>query len=360
MRKLRFVIMHVGDGVHTGESLNISGDFAFDRGEWCDNRRMSGGSEPAVVEVRSTPEVSEREAFEQWEAAVAQAYVPLVVTPVAPGEFRARIVHSSFADIEVSTVAATGQRISRIPRLIHEPDEPYLFATVTTHGRGWLEQDGRVGEMADGGLMLYVSSRPFTAHFEHSWAVSVVQVPLAQVVVAAGIPADRLPTAVRLPPVGAAGIVGRFFCGLARLQHSDPMEAAILARHGTGLLASVVQLAAGEMPHEEPGQALAKQRALGFLERNYTDPALTVEQVAAACSVSRRTLYRLFEDGEDGVAAMLRRLRIEHAVALIRTDPARPLLSIARAAGFVSERQFYRAFKRETGMTPGEFRLRHA
>ncbi|GAB4583254.1 helix-turn-helix domain-containing protein [Nocardia sp. IFM 10818] len=317
---------------------------------------MSGGSGPAVVEVCTTPEVSEKEAFEQWEAAVAQAYVPMVVTPVRRGEFRARIVQSRFDDIDVSTVSATGQQISRIPGLIHEPEEPVLFASITTHGHGWLEQDGRVGEMADGGLMLYVSSRPFTAHFEQSWGVVAVQVPLAEVVGASGVSSDRLPTAVRFPPDGAAGIVGRFFCGLAQLQHTSPDQAAVLARHGTGLLASVVQLAAGELPREAPGQALTKQRALAFIQRNYADPALTVDHVAHACSVSRRTLYRLFEQGEDGIAALLRRLRVERALALIRTDPARPLLSIARSSGFVSERQFYRAFKREMGMTPGEFR----
>ncbi|MEU0540274.1 helix-turn-helix domain-containing protein [Nocardia sp. NPDC005978] len=321
---------------------------------------MSGGSDPAVVDVRSTPEVSEQQAFEQWEAAVAQAYVPLVVTPVRPGEFRARIVQSRFDDMDISTVTATGQHISRLPRLIHEPDEPYLFASITTQGSGWLEQDGRVGEMANRGLMLYVSSRPFTAHFEQNWGVVAVQVPLSRVVRASGVPSDRIPTAVRFPPEGAAGIVGRFFCGLAQLQQTAPDQAAVLARHGTGLLASVVQLAAGETPHEEAGQALARQHALTYIQRHFADPGLTVDDVAAACSVSRRTLYRLFEEGDDGVAAVLRRLRIERALALIRTDQTRPLLSIARASGFVSERQFYRAFRREMGMTPGEFRTEYA
>ncbi|WP_067561719.1 helix-turn-helix domain-containing protein [Nocardia acidivorans] len=321
---------------------------------------MSGGLEPAVVEVRSMPEVSEQETFEQWEAAVARAYVPLVVTPVRSGDFRARIVQSRFDDMDVSTVTASGQHITRIPRLIHEPEEPILFATVTTHGRGWLSQDGRVGEMADGGLMLYVSSRPFTAHFDQNWGVVAVQVPLSQVVGASGVASDRLPTAVRFPPEGAAGIVGRFFCGLAQLQYTAPEQAAVLARHGTGLLASVVQLAAGDVPHDEPGQVLTKQQALAYIQQHYADPGLTVDRVAAACAVSRRTLYRMFEDGGDGLAVLLRRMRIERALALIRTDPTRPLLSIARAAGFVSERQFYRAFKREIGMTPGEFRTVHA
>ncbi|MGW4246239.1 helix-turn-helix domain-containing protein [Nocardia sp. NPDC004722] len=321
---------------------------------------MRGGATPAVVEVRSTPEVSQQETFEEWEAVVAAAYVPLVVTPVRAGEFRARIVQSRFDGIDVSMVTASGQHLSRIPRLIHQPEEPILFASVTTHGHGWLEQDGRVGELADGGLTLHVSSRPFSAHFEQSWGVVAVQVPLAEVVSASGVPSDRIPTAMRFPPDGAAGIVGRFFCGLAQLQYGAPDQAAELAKHGTGLLASVVQLAAGDLPRDEPARALAKQRALGYIQSNYADPELTIDQVAGACSVSRRTLYRLFEQGEDGVAAMLRRMRVERALALIRTDPTRPLLSVARASGFVSERQFYRAFKRETGMTPGEFRTHRA
>ncbi|MGW4529463.1 helix-turn-helix domain-containing protein [Nocardia sp. NPDC004340] len=321
---------------------------------------MRGGVEPSVMEVRSTPEVSQQKTFEEWEAVVAAAYVPLVVTPVRSGEFRARIVQSRFDGIDVSMVTASGQHLSRIPQLIHDPEEPVLFACITTHGHGWLEQDGRVGELADGGLTLHVSSRPFSAHFEQSWGVVAVQVPLAEVVCASGVPADRMPTAVRFPPEGAAGIVGRFFCGMAQLQYTAPEQAAVLAKHGTGLLASVVQLAAGDLPRDEPAHALAKQRALAFIQRNYADPELTIDQVAGACAVSRRTLYRLFEQGEDGVAAMLRRMRVERALSLIRTDPTRPLLSVARSAGFVSERQFYRAFKRETGMTPGEFRTNHA
>ncbi|MTE11603.1 helix-turn-helix domain-containing protein [Nocardia aurantiaca] len=321
---------------------------------------MRGGVEPAVMEVRSTPEVSQQETFAEWEAVVAAAYVPVVVTPVRSGEFRARIVQSRFGTIDVSMVTASGQHLSRIPRLINEPEEPILFAIVTTHGHGWLEQDGRVGELADGGLTLHVSSRPFSVHFEQSWGVVAVQVPLSEVVGQSGVPADRLPTAVRFPPEGAAGLVGRFFCGLAQLQYTAPDQAATLAKHGTGLLASVVQLAADDLPRDEPAQALAKQRALAFIQRHYADPELTIDQVAGACAVSRRTLYRLFEHGEDGVATMVRRMRIERALALIRTDPSRPLLSVAGASGFVSERQFYRAFKREMGMTPGEFRSHHA
>jgi transcriptional regulator GlxA family with amidase domain len=78
--------------------------------------------------------------------------------------------------------------------------------------------------------------------------------------------------------------------------------------------------------------------------------------VARACLVSRRTLYRLFEGVPGGVSGLLRHIRVEHAQALLRADPSRPLNSVAAACGFAGERQFYRVFRQETGSTPGDYR----
>ncbi|MEU4598280.1 AraC family transcriptional regulator [Nocardia sp. NPDC023988] len=42
---------------------------------------------------------------------------------------------------------------------------------------------------------------------------------------------------------------------------------------------------------------------------------------------------------------------------VVATHPARSCAAIAFESGFASERHFYRVFARETGMTPGEYRL---
>jgi transcriptional regulator GlxA family with amidase domain len=83
---------------------------------------------------------------------------------------------------------------------------------------------------------------------------------------------------------------------------------------------------------------------------------VTVDDVARACLISRRTLYRLFDGTPGGVVSLLRKIRIEHAQALLRADTSLPLGSVALACGFAGERQFYRAFRQATGFTPGEFR----
>ncbi|KAA8888538.1 helix-turn-helix domain-containing protein [Nocardia colli] len=100
---------------------------------------------------------------------------------------------------------------------------------------------------------------------------------------------------------GAAAVVGQFFRGVA------------------------------------PLQTLSKQTVLAFIRRNYTNPELTAEQIARACMVSPRSLYRLFEDTEHGIGARLMRMRLDHARKLLRTHPFRSLASVAAASGFASE-----------------------
>jgi transcriptional regulator GlxA family with amidase domain len=121
-------------------------------------------------------------------------------------------------------------------------------------------------------------------------------------------------------------------------------------------MASALMISSGRAPHDNAASSLTRQRVHAFLRARHGDPVLTADDVARACLISRRTLYRLFEGAPGGVGSMLREIRVEHAQALLRAGPSRPLGAIALACGFAGERQFYRAFRQVTGSTPGEFR----
>jgi transcriptional regulator GlxA family with amidase domain len=140
------------------------------------------------------------------------------------------------------------------------------------------------------------------------------------------------------------------------MYEADPQAAMALAAHGRGLMASALMISSGHVPQENAASSLSRQRVHAFLRAQHGDPALTVDDVARACLISRRTLYRLFEGTHGGIGRLLREIRVEHAQALLRTDTSRPLDAIALACGFAGERQFYRAFRQATGLTPGEFR----
>ncbi|MFD6162872.1 helix-turn-helix domain-containing protein [Nocardia sp. NPDC060256] len=319
---------------------------------------MGSSATPTVYDIRSTAAVSARDAFEQWEAALAENYAPLAVSPVGEGEFRGRIVVNTFQNLEVSDVRTTGQRLRRSRRLLERPDDPHLVVAFSEEGGGWLTQNGHTCAITHGGMFCWDTVRPLTAQFDPAIRMLVIRVPLAELLAHTTLSLDRLPTAVRFPAEGAAAVVGQFFRGVAPLQLDDPGGAAALAEHGTGLLASMMSLSAGVTPSGPPAQTLTKQTVLAFIHRNYTNPELTAEQIAHACMMSRRSLYRLFEDTEHGIGTRLLRMRLDHARKLLRTQPSRSLASVAAASGFASERHFYRAFKQATGMTPGEFRAR--
>ncbi|GAA4669179.1 MULTISPECIES: helix-turn-helix domain-containing protein [Amycolatopsis] len=314
---------------------------------------MSGAQPAGAADVWTTSAVADSRAFEYWRDLICDTFVQLSAAPTRPGRFAGRLVHADLGSFEMTTVHAGGQRVRRTRQLIARAGEEYLLASIQLAGRGRVEQDGRVAELNPGEMALYDSTRPYTLHFDDAFEQVVVQVPLTGMLAETGLRDARGVTAVKLGGTSPAGVVAQFFAGLARLQQADPLGAAALAGQGRGLMASALALSAGRAPR---GNVLDRQRVSSFLRTAHTDPELSVDDVARAFAISRRTLYRLFEDTPGGVLALLRRIRVEHAKSLLRADPRRPLESVAHACGFAGERQFYRVFRQETGRTPGEWR----
>ncbi|MFJ2665114.1 helix-turn-helix domain-containing protein [Nocardia fluminea] len=298
-----------------------------------------------------------RESFAEWESLLSESYVPLMVEPGDGGTFHGRIERSSQPGFELSTVSAGGQRIRRTRRGIAKTEGEFLLVSILTEGSGLLHQDDRVALVRPGDMVFYDTSRPYHWDLDGQWSQVVVQTPLEVLRQQLGPGGFPLPTAVTVTADSAGGVVAGFFRDLARIQQSAPGHAAVLADNGVKLLASAVRLASGEIPSGQPAQALSREQVLSFMRTRCADPSLTIDDIARACLVSRRTLYRLFGDVEDGLSAVLRRMRVECARTLLTRDPGRATATVALASGFASERHFFRAFRLETGMTPGEFRM---
>jgi AraC-like DNA-binding protein len=316
---------------------------------------MSGSQPAAAAEVWSTSVVDPSHAFEYWRDLICDTFVQLTAAPIRPGDFTGQIAHAEARGLEISTVCAGGQQVRRTPQLIARASEQYLLASIQTRGRGRVEQDGRVAMLEPGAMALYDSTRPYTLHFDDAFEQVVVQVPLVDILAESGLRDTGQVTAVNLGNEGPAGVIARFFQGLSRTYATDSEGAAALAAHGRGLMASALTLSTGR-PLSRLASSLAQERVHAFLRSRHSDPDLCIDDIARVCLVSRRSLYRLFETDPGGVSGLLRRIRIEHAQALLRADPFRPVESIASACGFAGERQFYRVFRQETGRTPGEFR----
>jgi AraC-like DNA-binding protein len=105
-----------------------------------------------------------------------------------------------------------------------------------------------------------------------------------------------------------------------------------------------------------PAATLA-ERVAGSLGRDLGAVAPTVEQIAAELGTSARSLHRQLAAEGTSYQRVLDAVRCDEAIRQA-VDEQRPFKAIAAAVGFADPRAFRRAFKRWTGTTPQQFRLR--
>jgi AraC-like DNA-binding protein len=266
------------------------------------------------------------------------------------GRFSGRIEHVPVGDLELSTVVAGSQHVRRTRSLIAQGNEEYLLASIQQRGMGRVEQDGRAATLSPGDLAFYDSTRPYTLHFDNPFHQLVVQIPKRDLM----LRDTRQLTARALGQGTAGGVVATFFTSLFGVAKGSPEQCGVLLPHAVGLFSAAASFAGRAEPGPDAADALARERVLDFLRRNLADPRLDAAAVATACHTSRRTVYRMF--GDEGVAARLRRMRIERAQVMLLSEPERPVASVGFACGFDSESGFHRAFRAAAGMTPGEYR----
>lgn len=98
------------------------------------------------------------------------------------------------------------------------------------------------------------------------------------------------------------------------------------------------------------------QRILLYIEKHYTED-LSLDTLAARFRVSRFTVSRIFSEKlRISFSACLNSRRLEHTRRLLQSSSL-SVTEIAYEAGFSSTRTFFRAFGKEYGITPKQYRL---
>lgn len=98
--------------------------------------------------------------------------------------------------------------------------------------------------------------------------------------------------------------------------------------------------------------------AVQGLLRDRMDHPPRIGEVAVALNLSERSLRRKLADTGHAFREILNEVRTERALELLRGG-AMPVMDVADAVGFSDAREFRRAFKRWTGISPREARLVH-
>lgn|SRR5690606_23703260 len=137
------------------------------------------------------------------------------------------------------------------------------------------------------------------------------------------------------------------------LPDASASEAPVLASGFCGLVHGLL-LARGPAANDSTDFHAARRRAMRrYLEERLGDPELGVDQLCAAFSVSRATVYRDFAE-EGGVARFVTRCRLERAFRDLSTGaPDRGRVRrVAERWGFASQYHFSRLFRQQFGASP--------
>ncbi|MBQ8128214.1 MAG: response regulator [Prevotella sp.] len=102
------------------------------------------------------------------------------------------------------------------------------------------------------------------------------------------------------------------------------------------------------------------EQLLDYIETNLSNSDLRIEDIASALCLGRTVFYNKLKTlvGMSPVE-LLRHIRIQHAEDMVAKS-AMPFSQIAYTVGFSDPRYFGKCFKKQTGLTPSEYRERVA
>lgn len=110
----------------------------------------------------------------------------------------------------------------------------------------------------------------------------------------------------------------------------------------------------GPGPRVPAAQARAELRESLYrtISSRFTDPGFTTAELAAAAHLSIRSVQVVFAEAGTSPAAEIRRIRLEHARALLEQGHA--VQTACLAAGFLDPGTFARSFRQRFGLAPSQ------
>lgn len=151
----------------------------------------------------------------------------------------------------------------------------------------------------------------------------------------------------------------------ARLEHGltdeeFPMppydEACSLAELFQSFEQAMVSLCSDLSKRRMSGNTELKERILTYIDQNYHNPDLYANVIADACKISVKYLHRIFREYTGrSVCDYIEDRRMQQARELLKDDHVN-ISIISDACGFRSLNTFYKAFKRNNGVSPTDYR----
>jgi AraC family transcriptional activator of tynA and feaB len=295
-------------------------------------------------------QVVEALSADEWELVTSDAFVPLTCVALEP-DFHGRIEFERFDEsLMVSHVATDGLAVDRTARQAAHANSDDIHLTFQLGAPGVVRQDGHEARVAAGSITTYATDRAYRLDYSAPGQRQLlVQVSKR----ALGIPVGMVEASCARLLVDAPDAAGVLWAALDESRGTADAVGGETVRDLVGTMIKSSVTGARVLPTTRGGM-LATVRT--FMRGNLHDTELDVAHIADAHYISRRFLYELFEPLDETPGEHLRRLRLHRAAALLASPAGGTVTDVAARCGFADATTFTRAFHREFGMLPREYR----
>ncbi|MGW8812984.1 helix-turn-helix domain-containing protein [Gordonia terrae] len=272
----------------------------------------------------------------------------------SPGGFDAMIYVRRFSILSTFCSLHTPLDVVRSPQLITQ--QPSVDLVVSVHSlRGCRAVRQGPGEVifGPGELTLVNNAVPYTVRNDEITDPAGLVIPLELLGLQGGAVEQGARPGKSLLSQATAAFVLRFATqaaiGVAKPDHDTEMAAIALIRTTLGMLdTDSTDLTANTLVVRE---VVAK-----LIERHHRDPSFTPDAIARRLHISRRQLYRHFEDSRQSLASRITERRLDSACTLLRARPRMSLADVAHTAGFSSLAKMRNQFAKHLQISPSQYR----
>jgi AraC-like DNA-binding protein len=310
-----------------------------------------------------TTELPIEHRFAAWTELAVGANGPTVVDSSHKNDFVARIDAYELGIVRLSHLSHPPLRASGSPAAGGDyPD--MLMLTHVAQGSLMERGPDRVATAQAGSILVLDMWQPSTVVNPVDVTHTTLQLPVEALgLTRAQIRALSSTTMATGEPIG--GLIAYIMADLRR--RGEQYEPAVVDQVTSTLLDVLGTAArvAGRTGTLAPKSLPERSRLLqiyAFMRQRLNDPGLTPHVVAAAHAISLRQLNRILEDDGQSPSDWIRRERLDRCRRDL-VDPilaSRPVAAIGARWGFADPVSFNRAFRRQFGMPPGEYRRRFA